>query len=70
MDDHLKLSRARELASHVFHWQQGPYGSIIYYRKGGPGIFFGGGTQKSFLLKGGIEDFHKEDFLGFILRLS
>ena len=28
-----------------------------------------GEHKKFFLLKGGTEDFHKKDFLGFILRL-
>ena len=61
-----------------------PKGSIIYYHKGGGGglgswslwtedIILGdkkGETQKIIPLdKGGTEEFHKKDFLGFILRL-
>ena len=57
---------------------QNDEGSIIYYHKGGGRLLkFGGhimlgdkkGAQKIFSVKEGIEDFHKKDFLLFILRL-
>ena len=43
-------------------------GSVAYYHKGRGTQILGDkkrGTQKIFLFKGGTEDFHKKDFVGF-----
>ena len=54
------------------------YHSLLQGWGGAPGIWSGGtefwpieggGAEKIFLFKGGTEDFHKKDFLGFIFRL-